>query len=178
MLLAVLVIPVVLLALTAAVGAFLPREHVAASMVVVPAERDQVWQAVRSVGAYHEWWDFVAETEAVFGEGAEERWVLYGTSGDLLPLVVESETAGELMVTRIVDEGMPFGGTWTYQLESAGPGTTVVTVVERGVIHNPLLRVAARWLVGYHGTMDGYLTALAKRFGSRQPEVTHLPQVD
>ena len=43
-------------------------------------------------------------------------------------------------------------------------GGTRVTVTEAGWIANPFFRVMAQ-LGGFHGTIDGYLTALGARFG-------------
>ncbi len=169
--LVLLVTPLALLAAASAAGWLIPNSHVAASSIVVPAAPHAVWPVIREIGSYPEWWDFAHTAERV--PGTEERWVLYGSEGDRLPFTVEHDDTGRSMVTRIDDEGLPFGGSWSYHLEPAGDSTRV-TVVEDGVIWNPLLRVAARLIVGYHGTLDSYLSALAKRFGVLRPVVAHV----
>jgi hypothetical protein len=68
-------------------------------------------------------------------------------------------------VTRIVDEGLPYGGTWAHALE--GEGNSIrVTITEYGEVYNPIFRFISKYIMGPNGTMDGYLTALAKRFGN------------
>jgi hypothetical protein len=66
------------------------------------------------------------------------------------------------MVTRIADEGLPFGGTWTYELELAA-GWTCVTLTEDGEIYNPFFRFVARFILGYDATMRTYLDGLEAR---------------
>ncbi|NIN10341.1 MAG: hypothetical protein GTN62_03355 [Gemmatimonadales bacterium] len=44
------------------------------------------------------------------------------------------------------------------------PGSTI-TITEDGDIYNPIFRVMSRLFLGYHATMDGYLTALGRKLG-------------
>ena len=73
--------------------------------------------------------------------------------------VLVSEEAPRRIVTRVVD-GMPYGGTWTIDLEPDGSGTRV-TVVERGEVYNPLFRFLSRFVFGHTATIDRYLKELA-----------------
>jgi len=57
-----------------------------------------------------------------------------------------------------------FGGTWTYEV-AAVDGGSQVTITEDGWVANPLFRFLSHTVFGVHGTMDGYLKALGKRFG-------------
>ncbi|HZD05714.1 MAG TPA: hypothetical protein VE173_12380, partial [Longimicrobiales bacterium] len=68
----------------------------------------------------------------------------------------------------IADEGLPFGGTWTYVLEPDAGGTRV-TLTEDGEIYNPFFRFMARFVFGYDGTMRSYLDGLEARMGGAQP---------
>jgi hypothetical protein len=68
-----------------------------------------------------------------------------------------------LLVARIADPDLPFGGTWTYDIAPAGGGSRV-TITEDGEIYNPLFRFVARFILGYEGTIASYLAALEKRF--------------
>jgi hypothetical protein len=72
------------------------------------------------------------------------------------------------MVTRIIDEGMPFGGSWTYELSDSDGGTEV-RITEDGVVYNPIFRFVSRFVMGHHGTMDGYLTNLGRKLGTDGP---------
>ncbi len=86
-------------------------------------------------------------------------------NGFELPLVIEAEDPPRRLVTRIATEGKaPFGGTWTYDIIPEGSGSRL-TITEDGWVGNPFFRVISR-IMGYHGTIDSYLRAVAKRFGS------------
>ena len=68
------------------------------------------------------------------------------------------------LVTRIADETLPFGGTWTWTL-SPDPGGTRVTITERGYVTNPIFRFMSRFVFGHHATQSDFLRALGRRFG-------------
>jgi len=142
-----------------AVGATLPKHHVAARRVSLPVAPGEVWAALTDVAAYPSWRPRVREVE-VLGDG---RWRESGRDGKITFEVAEADEPRRL-VTRITDESLPFGGTWTYVLEPAGPGTTV-TVTEHGEVRNPLFRFVSRFVMGHTATIDAYLTALGGRFG-------------
>lgn len=77
--------------------------------------------------------------------------------------VVEDDPPRRL-VGRIVDTGAPFGGSWTYQVTPVDGGSRV-SVTEDGWVSNPIFRFMARFVFGYHSTLDSYLRALGRRFG-------------
>jgi hypothetical protein len=66
------------------------------------------------------------------------------------------------LVTRIADEDLPFGGTWTYELEPLGASTRVI-LTENGEVYNPIFRFVSRFLLGHDATMIVYLDALEER---------------
>jgi hypothetical protein len=72
------------------------------------------------------------------------------------------------MICRIQDKGMPFGGAWEYQVAPAAGDTTktVVTITERGWVSNPIFRFVSKFVMGHYSTLDTYLRALSRRFGS------------
>jgi hypothetical protein len=71
----------------------------------------------------------------------------------------------------VVDDGLPFGGTWTRELAPAGGGTRL-TITEDGFIRNPIFRVMSRLFFPSTGTINGYLRALATELGdSAEPRV-------
>jgi hypothetical protein len=61
-------------------------------------------------------------------------------------------------VSRIADPNLPFGGTWTFEITPA-PGGARLRITEDGEIYNPLFRFMARFIFGYEGTINGYLSA-------------------
>jgi uncharacterized protein YndB with AHSA1/START domain len=147
------------------VGLLLPREHVASSTVVLRQPPDSVWAVVRSLGAVDAWWPEITRVEPLADALGREGWRQHMKSGYPLPLVVTEDRPPARLVTEIASApGAPFGGTWTYDIEPAEGGSRV-TIIERGWIANPIFRFMANVFFGMHGTMDGYLRALGRRFG-------------
>lgn len=144
------------------VGLLLPVDHQAASRITLSQPRDTVWAVVRDLGGHARWWPDVTAMEPLEGEG--ERWVRVDVRGDRMPLRVMVDIPPTQVITEILDAGLPFGGTWTYDVVPSGDGTTVVTVTEEGYIYQPFFRVISV-LIGYHHTMDSYLVALGAHFG-------------
>jgi MFS family permease len=155
-----------------AAGMFLPREHLAASSARIEQPVDSVWSVVRDLGGYAGWWPNLRSVERDADTTGGEVWVQRDQRDQRLPIEVVASEAPRLLVTRIADQRLPFGGTWTYELTQVN-GVCIVTITEDGEIFNPLFRVVARLFVGYHGTIDSYLEALGERFGQRiTPEHT------
>lgn len=156
---------VVVLALIATVligGAMMPREHAATSTIVVPAEQDSVWAAIRDFERLPDWWEGLDSVRRVEIPDAPEAWRHHMAQGTI-DIAVERADAPDILVTRIVAEpGAPFGGTWTYRLEPAAGGTRV-TVIEAGYINSKVFRFIAN-VMGLHATVDAYLSGLARRY--------------
>jgi len=133
---------VALIVLVTVIGAFLPREHTASRAIVLREPPEAVWSTIRNLEGIAAW----------FPEGARVK------------VEVAEERRPAKLVTRIVPEPRaPFGGTWTYEIQSA-PGGSRLTVTERGWIGVPPFRVVAH-LMGLDATIKSYLTALARKFG-------------
>ena len=86
-----------------------------------------------------------------------------GGDGEIL-FEVDSVVPNKLLVTRIADPSLPFGGKWSYALTPSGDSTTL-RITEDGEVYNPLFRFVSRFVFGHHATIDQYLRDLAKRFG-------------
>lgn len=63
-----------------------------------------------------------------------------------------------------MDDGLPFGGTWTWDLAPAGSGTRVA-IEEAGFIRNPIFRVMSRLFFKPSSTAEQYLRPLAAVLG-------------
>ena len=77
-----------------------------------------------------------------------------------------AEQAGRRLVTKIADDSLPFGGTWTYELSrpSAGNGA-VLRITENGEVKNVVFRFISRFILGQTATMDTYLRDLGRKLG-------------
>jgi uncharacterized protein YndB with AHSA1/START domain len=143
------------------VGSSLPVEHTASATRVVQGDPDAVWRVVTDVRAFPAWRVDVDSTTQLDARGGLTVWRETGHKGSMTFEVLELERPDRL-VTRIADEGLPFGGTWTYELQSTADGTRV-TLTEDGLIHSVVFRFFSRFVLGYDETMLRYLDALEAR---------------
>jgi hypothetical protein len=154
-------------------GLLLPRTHRATSTIQIGKPPAEVWSAVRDLGKVPEFWPDIKTSVRQPDRDGHEVWLQTMRNGFALPLVIEEDNPPTRMVTRIAIEGKaPFGGSWIYEVAASGAGT-IVTLTEDGFVDNPFFRVVSK-MMGYHATLDGYLKALARRFGE-QSQPTHLP---
>jgi hypothetical protein len=110
---------------------------------------------------------------------ADEKGLLFrahGGNGDVLFRFETVEAPGRL-VARIADPSLPFGGSWTYELQQNGAGTAL-TITEDGEVYNPIFRVMQKLFFSAYQTIDTYLQlsvftcALnAASRGPRQPPI-------
>ena len=63
------------------------------------------------------------------------------------------------MVARVLDEDLPWGGTWTWEVSPAANGARL-TITERGYVNNPIFRFIGTHFIGFNKTIDSYLRAL------------------
>lgn len=153
-----------LVILIALIGAFVPREHRATSTVTVHQPPDSVWKVVRDLGGVTAWWPEIKESARQPDQDGHEVW-RQKMSGFDVPLLVMESAPPRRLVTKIdASAGAAFGGTWTYEL-TGDSGSTRISVTEAGWIGNPIFRFLSRFVFGYHGSLDGYLKALGKKFG-------------
>ena len=148
----------VVIALVTGVGYALPQDHVASATREVPSPVDRVFARVTAVERYPEWRKDVDRVEVV--SQAPLTWREH-SGGDVITFEMMEQRAQERVVARIADRGLPFGGTWTYELRPAGAGTRV-TITERGEVYNPVFRFMSRFVLGHTATIDRYLDALAE----------------
>jgi hypothetical protein len=118
---------------------------------------------VSDVGGTAKWRSDVVKVELQAGSGGPTRFVETSKGGDVT-FEVESQDPPRRQVTRIVDTGQPFGGTWTWEIEPRDGGTRL-TLVEAGFIKPPLFRVMAKLFFKPTASIDSYLRALARALG-------------
>jgi hypothetical protein len=144
------------------VGYALPVAHVASREVTLTQTPDEVFATLSDVAHYTEWRRDVTRVDLL--STSPLRWREHGSNGDITFLVVESARPLHLM-TRIDDQALPFGGTWSYDLVPSGTGTSL-SITERGEVYNPIFRLMSRFVFGHTATIDAYLDALAHRLNN------------
>lgn len=145
------------------VGAFLPREHQAASEVVIDRPPDELWALLRDFARTPQWWPDVERSARVASDAGPERWQQV-VNDFTMEFDVVAEDPPSRLVTRVVAvTGSPFGGQWIYELTPRGTGTRV-RVTENGWIRPWPFRTVAL-LYGHHRSIESCLVSLGRHFG-------------
>ena len=146
------------------VGSRMPREHQGRGTRRVAASPAAVFAALTDVAALPEWRPDVKAVEvlpAILGQPSFRETNAHGT----MTFVISESLPDRRVVTTIVDEGQPFGGRWTFELEPESEGAaTRVTITEDGWVNPPIFRVLSRYVFGHTATIEAYLANLEKRF--------------
>lgn len=157
----------VLVAGAVVVGYLLPRDHVVAMNARIDGSPDSVWAVVTNPSVYPTWRPQVTKVDLLPPVPTGRSWRESTSDGTITYVATVSDPPHRL-VTEIADKNLPFGGQWEYRIEaldSAGRAS-IVTITERGSVYNPIYRFVSRFVMGHTATIDAYLRALSKRFGS------------
>jgi len=156
----------VVVVVTLGIGWLMPVRHRASRQAALQASPEMVWALITTVEAFPSWRGDVKAVERLPDRDGRTVWVEEGSNGRLT-FAVERAEAPRLLVTRIADPDLPFGGTWTYEISPTATGSTL-RITEDGEIYNPLFRVMSRFVFGYESTMAAFLTAAGKRLAGGQ----------
>ena len=146
---------VLLVLMVVAIGTALPQNHTASRSAFIRATPDQVFRLVSGPQ------DWRADLKQ-FKVGEENGHpVIRETDkhGQTITYeVVQSQPPNQLKRT-IADKSLPFGGSWTWNIQPQ-PGGSAVTIIEEGEIYNPVFRFLSRFVIGHTRTIDNYLAML------------------
>lgn len=152
-----------LVALVVIVGMLLPVGHVASVRVRLHQSQEAVWKVLTDFENHPSWRSGLTKMERLSDRDGLAVWREEGKFGPLTYEITEQQPS-ERMVTTIADPGLPYGGSWTYEIAPEGEGCSV-TITERGEVKNPVFRFMSRFVFGHHATAEAYLGDLAGRFG-------------
>jgi len=154
---------VLLVALLWIVGSFLPREHRATCRADFRASVETLFALLSDVEAHAAWRPGVKAVRRVEPVNGKPSFVEESSQGSVR-YVVELDEPPRKRVLRIADDSLPYGGTWTFTLTPSTFGTTLA-ITEDGFVKPALFRTLARFVCGYHATMEGYLSSVAAKLG-------------
>jgi uncharacterized protein YndB with AHSA1/START domain len=159
--LVILSVLVAIVVVVAVIGYLLPAEHTATASRTYDVPPPVVWRMITDVASMPRWRPKLEAVEMLSGRGEPLAWREKWERGDEIPFR-ETERVEQRRVVVVIDsDDLPFGGSWTYQLEPTGDGGTVLTITEDGAVYNPFFRVASRFFFDPTNTMKVYLTDLA-----------------
>ncbi len=151
----------VVAALAAFIGSRLAQSHRASVVRTFPVAADVIWAAITDIEAFPSWRAGVTRAKRLPDRDGLPIWIEEGRSGKMT-LSIERMERPRILVARIADPKLPFGGTWTYEIMPDGTGSRL-TITENGEIYNPMFRFMARFILGYEGTIRSYMSSLAKQ---------------
>lgn len=150
------------IAVVVGIGYALPMKHTATRALDIPAPVDSVFALISTPTNFPTWRSHVARVENVVRPDGVPSYREIGKDGAILYVVVASRQNSQL-VTRIADDKLPFGGTWTFDLNVRGD-TTELRITEDGEVYNPVYRFVSRFVLGHHASIETYLGDVARRF--------------
>jgi uncharacterized protein YndB with AHSA1/START domain len=153
-----------LLLIVTLIGAALPENHVATRTLTLPQAPEAVWQVITDYGQQPQWFSEISKAERLPDRNGHAVW-RETLSGEMeLTMEVIEERPAQRLVRKIVNDDLPFGGQWEYDLKPLARGCQL-TVTERGIVRNPFFRFVSRFVIGQHATIETYLRALAQKLG-------------
>ena len=157
---------IVVVAAAAAIGAMLPKNHLASRTSRFRQPPEAIWAVITGPV---DWRPDIRSFEKLPQRDGHRSWREIDKHGQAITYESVEETPPRRLVTRIADPKLPFGGTWTQEI-APDPNGAVVTITEAGEIYNPIFRFMARFVFGYNGSIDAYLKALHAKFGEAAEE--------
>jgi Polyketide cyclase / dehydrase and lipid transport len=147
---------VIILAIVVLIGAALPKEHVVSRKIVLRASVADVFALIAGPS---DWRGMKYEllTESPL------KWRETDSSGSAITYERAETSASKRIVNRIADPKLPFGGSWTYEIEPVASGTEV-TITENGEVYNPIFRFVSKFIMGHAATIEKYQRDLAAHF--------------
>jgi hypothetical protein len=152
---------VLLIAVVLGIGWSLPVKHIASRQQKLKASAAKVWLAISDYKGSVAWRSDLKVVEQVETAPGVFGWREISKGGDAITYSTLEAIPEKRLVRKIVDDQLPFGGTWTLEMTSDDLETTL-SITEDGEVYNPLFRFMSRFVFGHHATMDRYFFDLRK----------------
>jgi hypothetical protein len=149
------------------VGALLPKHHVVTRCAFFKASPEKLFALI---SGSQNWRPEVKSCEVVKDGSGKQFQRETSKRGETILYAIENSQPPSAIVRRIATENLPYGGKWSFTLESARGGTRV-RITEDGDVYNPAFRFVSRFILGQTSSLNTYLTALGKAVGEEvKPE--------
>ena len=152
----------VLILAAVCIGMLLPQSHVVARSMHVNQRPEVVYTAISNLKNAPAWRKDIEAVDEVKGDSGETLYREKSKHGVLSYRIARNDVPTKF-VTTIAERDAPFSGSWIFDLAEENGGTRI-TITERGEVYSPVFRFVARFIFGYHKTMEIYLADLAAHF--------------
>ncbi len=141
------------------IGFFLPVEHTASVSITINEPQADLWKKISTPQDFPNWRGNVSTVEVLSDSSETLVWREVYTNGEFLSFRELSRQDSSQFVSAIIDDGLPFGGKWTINLEDNG-AYTMVTITEEGKVYSAVFRFFSKFIFGHESTMKEYLDYL------------------
>ena len=150
-----------LAAIVALIGAMLPQDHSATRQARYRQKPEAIYL---TLAGPTDWRSDIKASGNLPDRDGRKQWWEQDSHGHKITYELVEDKMPSRRVTRIADQNLPYGGTWTIDIAPA-PDGSVVRITEDGQIHNVIFRFMARFAFGYTSSIEGRLRDLGRRFG-------------
>lgn len=140
------------------IGLLLPVKHIASASKIYNATPEKIWVLIITIAEYPSWRRELKGVEIL----DKKSWKEIDNYGKTITYKIIESKRNEKLITRIVTQDLPFGGSWTFQLKAL-PAGTQLKITENGEVYNPFFRFISRFFMGHDYTIKRYLHHLRKR---------------
>ena len=141
------------------IGKLLPKKHTATVEQKFTVEKSLLWNRIRNFDKHAEWRTSVSKTEVL----NPTKWKEFNKRGEKITFEIIEEVPSERLVSKIVDDDLPFGGEWVFEITESGT-QTVLKITENGEVYNPIFRFIGYFFMDESATMKQYMSDLEKSF--------------
>jgi hypothetical protein len=151
-----------LVALMAVIGAMLPLRHSASRRAKYRASPEALYGVLAGPP---DWRTGVKSFGALPEVDGRKQWWEEDSHKQKITFELVEDKPPSRMVTRIAGRGLPFGGTWTFDIARTPDGGSELSIREDGEVYNVIFRFMARFFFGYTSSIEAYLHDLGAKFG-------------
>jgi uncharacterized protein YndB with AHSA1/START domain len=145
-------------------GYRLPQNHSVSVEKEFAYPPDKVYGWVSSPSSYPKWRSGVQKVEILADSEKMQRFREVGLH-DEITYVVEQNVPNKLYVTRIAQQGLSYGGAWTFEFEPTAKGTNL-RITEDGEVYSPFFRFVSHYIMKPTGSINSYMHDLEKKLSA------------
>jgi hypothetical protein len=153
---------ILIVALMALIGSLLPVKHYATRKARFRQTPEAIYGLLAGPSG---WRSGVKASGPLPDRNGRKQWWEQDNHGHKIEYELVEDSPPNRRVTRIAGSGLPYGGTWTFDIAPQSIGGSEVRVAEAGEVYNVLFRFLSRFVFGYAGSIESYLQDMAKKFG-------------